>query len=156
MEGSRRLEVGRVDKPHGLRGEVVVTLTTNRLERLEPGSPLFVDGVRRTVDAARPHQHRFIVRLEGIDDKQDAEGLRGATLEADALADPDAVWVHELVGARVRGVDGAELGMVEAVEANPASDLLVLDSGALVPLAFVVDSDDGVLVIDPPPGLLEL
>jgi 16S rRNA processing protein RimM len=160
VEGPRRLEVGRVDKAHGLGGELVITLTTNRLERIESGSVLFVDGVARVVDRSRPHLRRFIVRLEGVADKEAADALRGAILEADALADPEAVWVHELVGAHVRDVDGVEVGVVEAVEANPASDLLVLDTGALVPLTFVIEHVDHpehiALVIDPPPGLLEL
>ena len=43
-----------------------------------------------------------------------------------------------------------------AVEANPAHDLLVLDSGALVPMVFVVEQRDGVVVIDPPDGLFDL
>ena len=52
--------------------------------------------------------------------------------------------------------DGAPVGTVTAVEANPAHDLLVLDGGALVPMVFVVEQRDGVLVIDPPDGLLDL
>ena len=53
-------------------------------------------------------------------------------------------------------VDGTERGVVTAVEANPASDLLVLDTGHLVPLRFVVARDDGRVTIDPPAGLFDL
>jgi 16S rRNA processing protein RimM len=56
----------------------------------------------------------------------------------------------------VRDRAGALLGSVVAVEANPAHDLLVLDGGALVPMVFVVSSDEGVVVVDPPDGLLDL
>jgi 16S rRNA processing protein RimM len=65
--------------------------------------------------------------------------------------------VHELVGAEVVDVDGVGHGRIEAVQDNPASDLLVLESGALVPLTFVVGWDErGVrLRIDPPPGLFD-
>jgi 16S rRNA processing protein RimM len=65
--------------------------------------------------------------------------------------------VHELVGAKVFDIDGAELGSVAAVEANPASDLLVLQDGGLIPLRFVIESDlaAGTLVVDIPEGLLD-
>ena len=63
--------------------------------------------------------------------------LRAEPPEADD-DDDDALWVHELIGAEVVDADGVDRGRVEAVLDNPASDLLVLDSGALVPLPFVV------------------
>ena len=73
------------------------------------------------------------------------------------MMDPDALWVHELIGSVVEDQSGSELGMVESVEANPASDLLVLDSGALIPLRFVVSSVPGERVtVDVPDGLLDL
>jgi 16S rRNA processing protein RimM len=77
-------------------------------------------------------------------------------LRAPALEDADALWVHELVGATVvRAGDGAEVGRVRAVVANPASDLLELEDGTLVPVRFVVSAGDGRVEVDPPPGLLE-
>jgi 16S rRNA processing protein RimM len=65
------------------------------------------------------------------------------------------LWVHELLGARVVEVDGTERGTVASVEANPASDLLVLDTGALVPLRFVVEHTKDRVVVDTPEGLFE-
>ena len=88
-------------------------------------------------------------------DHAGAEGLRGAVLSAEPLDDPDALWVHQLVGSEVVDTDGGAHGAVVAVEANPASDLLVLESGALVPLRFVVESGPGRVVVDPPAGLLD-
>jgi 16S rRNA processing protein RimM len=64
--------------------------------------------------------------------------------------------VHELIGATAVLVDGTEVGTVDGVEANPASDLLVLDSGALVPVVFVTAHEPGRVTIDPPEGLLDL
>lgn len=148
------LDIGRIDRPHGVRGDVLVTLTTNRLERLEVGAELESEAGALRVARVRPHQHRFIVGFEGVD-RERAEQLRGVVLRAQPLDDPDALWVHELIGREVVGLDGRRHGVVEAVEANPASDLLVLDGGGLVPLRFVVESDDERVVIDPPPGLLE-
>ncbi|HUR18110.1 MAG TPA: ribosome maturation factor RimM [Acidimicrobiales bacterium] len=150
------LEVGRVAKPHGLGGEVIVALVTNRAERVAPGSVLTTPAGELTVRSSSPHQGRWIVRFAEIAGREQAEALRGVVLSAPALDDPDALWVHELVGTEVAGTDGRSYGPVVEVEANPASDLLVLESGALVPLRFVVshDRDAGRIVIDPPEGLL--
>jgi 16S rRNA processing protein RimM len=151
------LQIGRITRAHGLGGEVVVVLVTDRLERVAPGSVLDADGRRLTVTASRPHQRNHIVSFEGVGDRDAAEQLQGATLRAPVIDDPNELWVHELIGARVVTIDGADVGVVDAVEANPASDILVLDNGALVPARFVVEQrDDTTVVIDPPEGLFDL
>ena len=99
---------------------------------------------------------RWLVSFRGVASREEAEGLRDAVLCAAPLADPDALWVHELVGAEVVDPAGAPIGVVEAVEANPASDLLVLAGGALIPLHFITDRQPGRLTAELPPGLLEL
>lgn len=153
-----RLEVGRVGRAHGLRGEVTVTPVTNVEARFQPGATLWIDGQPRVVASSRPNQHRYVIRFEGVDDRNAAELLRNKVVEAEPLPDaPEGeLWVHELIGSEVRDLAGAVLGSVVAVEANPAHDLLVLDGGALVPMVFVVSSADGVVVVDPPDGLLDL
>ena len=96
----------------------------------------------------------------GCERREDADVLVGKVLTGEAPVgdpDPDALWVHELVGSEVVEPDGTARGLVEAVQENPASDLLVLASGALVPLTFLVGRDDeGRLVVDVPAGLFEL
>ncbi len=152
------LEVGRIVKPHGLRGDVIVALSTNRHERVAVGATLR-DGTGRTfvVDRSSPHQGRFIVTLHGINSIEAADALRDTTLFAEPIDDPEALWVHELIGARVEDAAGTVLGTVAGVQANPASDLLVLEDGGLIPLRFVVDLDPGVRVtVDVPDGLLDL
>src|ERR671911_3235092 len=152
------LELGRVARPHGIRGEVVVMLHTDRPERTAPGAVLRTGDRTLIVASARPHQGRWLVRFEGITDRNGAEELRGATLVGEPLDDPGEgrIWVHELVGEEVRDVRGNTLGRVTGVEANPAHDLLVLDDGTLVPYVFVVDQQPGVLVVDLPDGLLDV
>ena len=142
-------------KPHGIRGEVIVELITDRTERLAPDTVLAADGGDLKVVASRPHQGRWIVAFDGVPDRSAAERLRGRVLRAEPLADADALWVHELVGADCVDTAGATLGRVESVEANPASDLLVLDTGGLIPLRFVVSHEPGRVVVDPPDGLLD-
>lgn len=151
------LLVGRVTRAHGLGGEVVVDLLSSEVEtRLAPGARLDTGDRTLVVRAARPHQDRWLVTFEGVSDRSAAEALRGTELHGEPLDDPDALWVHELVGAAVVDTAGAACGTVAAVVANPADDLLELDGGALVPVTFVVGWDDERrLVIDPPEGLLE-
>jgi 16S rRNA processing protein RimM len=156
-----RLVVGRVGRAHGLRGEVAVRFTSNRPERSEPGAVLFAGDRELVITASRPHQGRMLVCFDGVADRTAAEALQGVELTAarlgdDVELDDDELWVHEVVGAEVRDRAGAVVGRVVSVEANPAHDLLVLDSGALVPMVFVIEQRAGVVVIDPPDGLLDL
>jgi 16S rRNA processing protein RimM len=158
-DGPRLLEVGRITKAFGVRGEVLVALTTDRTSRLDPGSVLTTDRGDLTVRSSSKHQDRWIVAFAGLEDRDQAEAWRGTLLRAepvDDAEDDDALWVHELIGATVVLADGSEVGVVTAVEANPASDLLVLDSGALVPVVFVTGQTSGQVTIDPPEGLFDL
>jgi 16S rRNA processing protein RimM len=149
------LDVGRVVKPHGLRGEVIVELLTNRTERADAGTILHTDDGPMTITRSSRHQGRWIVQFEGVDTIDKANALRGTVLRAEPIEDPDALWVHELIGAQVVDTVGTDLGTVKAVEANPASDLLVLEGGGLIPLTFVAKTEPGRITVDPPPGLLD-
>jgi 16S rRNA processing protein RimM len=97
------------------------------------------------------------VAFDGIGSREAADTMRGLVLSAAPLDDDDVLWIHELIGARVRSADGVDRGVVESVQDNPAADLLVLDSGALVPVVFVVGTPrDGWIDVDTPDGLFEL
>ena len=152
------LEVGRITKTHGVRGDVLVLLSTERTERLAPGTVLSTDRGDLTVERATRHQDRWIVHFAGFGVREEADTWRGTVLRAEALddEDDDQLWVHELIGSAVALVDGTPVGTVEEVQANPAADLLVLSTGALVPVVFITDHADGTVTIDPPDGLLDL
>jgi 16S rRNA processing protein RimM len=156
----RLLDVGRVVRPHGIRGHVVVELWTNRAERMEPGAVLRSGDRHLEVRAASKlptsgRHERWVVDFEGCATREGAEAIRGATLQAAPIDVAGAMWVHELVGSTVADPAGNVLGVVTAVEANPASDLLVLDGDRLIPLTFVTAEGPGRLRADLPPGLLE-
>lgn len=152
-----RLEVGKIDKAHGVHGDVVVTLLSDRTERLDGGAVLFRDdGFQLTVKKSRPHQHRFIVEFAEIRGREAADAARGTMLFGDPIEDPDTLWVHELIGAPVVDVEGNSLGTTVSVLENPASDLLVLEDDSLIPLTFFVERlEDGTLIVDPPEGLFD-
>jgi ribosomal 30S subunit maturation factor RimM len=116
------------------------------------------DGGRRdlVVAASSPHGRRFIVLFETLTSRDDSDLLHGCTLLAEPLAsDADDLYVHELIGARVVDTAGVLHGTVTGVEANPASDLLVVDGKWYVPARFVVSQAGGEVVVDVPDGLFE-
>jgi 16S rRNA processing protein RimM len=167
--------VGRIIKPHGIRGELVVNLSTDSADlRFAVGSVLFVtarDGsVARslTVTAARPHTGRLLVCFEGVNGRDAADELRGVPLCATAvdlppIEDPDEFYDHQLEGLAVLTVTGAVVGTVREVMHGAGGELLVVDreggGEALVPfvrqIVPEVDVRGGRVVLDPPPGLLE-
>lgn len=150
------LEVGRIVKAHGIRGEVLVALSTDRTERVAPGARLHAGERVLEVLTSTPHQGKWIVAFDGVFDRNTAETLHGQVLKAEPLEDPEALWVHELIGSHVVGVDGTEIGVCESVLDNPAADLIVLGDGRLIPVTFVVEKAPGRVVVDPPEGLLDL
>ncbi|HEY8080612.1 MAG TPA: ribosome maturation factor RimM [Acidimicrobiales bacterium] len=157
MTAARRslLEVGKIVRPHGLQGSVVVRLVTDQVDRLGVASVLMTDHGELTVRSSRPLKDRFVVAFEGVDSVEAAESLRGVVLRAAPLALDDVLWVDEVIGATVVTTDGRTLGVVEAVEANPASDLLVVEGGVLVPVRFVVGGlIDRTVTVDVPEGLV--
>ena len=149
------LEIGHIRRAHGLRGQVAVELGTDRVERLTPGTRWYARGGWLTVTAASPHQGRWLVTFDEISDRTTAQRYTNTAVYAEPLDDPEELWVHDLIGAAVVEVDGTPRGICVSVVANPAADLLELDSGVLVPVVFVVDRSAGRVVIDPPDGLFE-
>jgi 16S rRNA processing protein RimM len=178
------LYVGRIARPHGLRGEVSVEVRTDDPDkRFAPGKVLVTDpGAvpsappdayrvpdRLTIEDVRAHQGRLIVAFEGVYDRNVAEALRGVLLCVDSaelgtLDDPDEFHDHQLVGLTAVTPAGETLGEVARVDHAPASDLLVLrrpeGHTALVPFvkAIVpeVDLAGGRVIVDPPEGLFDL
>jgi 16S rRNA processing protein RimM len=168
--------VGRIGRPHGIRGEVVVGVRTDEPEaRFAIGARLDTDPAGKgplTVAAVRWQSGELIVRFKGIRDRTAAGELGGTWLSVDSAAlapldDPDEFRDHDLVGLTVRTTAGAIVGEVTDV-LHHGQDLLAIKPARagdpageiLVPFvkAIVTDVDvaAGTLVIDPPRGLLNL
>jgi 16S rRNA processing protein RimM len=164
--------VGRIGRPHGVRGEVTVEVRTDDPDlRFVPGAVFATEPPSRgpvTVAGVHWHSGTLLLRIEGVADRTAAEDLRNTELliavdDLPVIDDPDSFYDHQLVGLTARLADGGVLGEVTAVR-HEAQDLLVvrrLDGvEALVPfVAAIVPTVDvaaGFLVVDPPEGLLDL
>lgn len=165
-----QLVIGRIGRPHGLRGDVSVEVRTDDPERrFAPGTAVATDPVSAgplVIESRRWHSGVLLVRFEGVNDRNRAEDLRGTTLVIDSADippsdDPDEFYDHQLIGLAVVTPDGERVGEVSDV-LHHGQDLLVVRRGgtevyvpfvkALVP---VVDLDKGILVVDGPAGLLD-
>jgi 16S rRNA processing protein RimM len=168
--------VGRVGKPHGLRGEVTVEVRTDEPERrFTVGSRLRAEPPRGsasaltalTVARTRWHQGVLLATFDELTDRNAAEAARGILLHVtldpeESPDDPDEFYDHQLVGLAAYDVDGAALGQVHGLVHGAAQDLLTVRTpdgrDALVPfvkaLVPEVDIAGGRIVIADRPGLV--
>jgi 16S rRNA processing protein RimM len=164
--------VGRLGRPHGVRGDVNVELRTDEPERrFAAGTSLITDNLAHptlTIETMRWHSGRLLLHLQGVNDRSMVEELRGVVLSVDVdpderPTDPDEFYDHQLVGLAVVDRAGVELGTVGEV-VHGAQDLLVVKRpegrDAMVPfvasLVPEVDVSAGRIVVDLPDGLLDL
>ena len=169
-----QLVVGRIVRPHGVRGELAVEVRTDDPElRLAAGAVLATEpAAAGPLTVARTHWHsgRLLVKFESVEDRNAAEQLRGTLLLVDAadledLADPDEFRDHQLIGLTVIAPGDEDVGTVADV-LHFGQDLLVVAgrgkrAGAEIMIPFVsaivtdVDLAAGLMRIDPPVGLLD-
>lgn len=166
-----QLQVARIGKPHGIRGEVTVQVLTDApAERFVAGTEFVVEPASAgplTVRSARWNKDILLLGFEEIADRNAAEAIRGAKLfiETEELDDDgeEGWYEHELVGLQAR-VGAQTVGKVAALNTMPAQDLLVIESvdGKEILVPFVdeivpeVNVEEGYILITPPEGLFEL
>jgi 16S rRNA processing protein RimM len=161
MMSAELLEVGTIAKAHGVRGDLIIRPLSNVPERFGKGAVLVVQEPRLqelVIERSQAYQRGWLVHIKGVDSRSEAEQLCGTILFGEPMEYDDALALHEMIGAMVIDSSGVPRGRVIAVEANPAADLLVLESAALVPFTFVVrfDADSAEVIVDVPEGLFEL
>jgi len=164
--------VGRIARPHGLRGEVIVNPETDFVEeRFASGATMWMksdDGEQElTITSARVQNGRPVIGLLGFSSVEDVERLAGVELRVpeQALQSlPDGVFYqHQLVGCVVETIAGERVGGVTRVEGGAGGSLLAVDGARgeiLIPFArhicVDIDVDARRIRIEPPDGLLEL
>ncbi len=169
-----QLVVGRISRPHGVRGELAVEVRTDDPElRLAAGAVLATEPAAAgplTVTRARWHSGRLLLSFDGVTGREQADQLRGILLVVDSaeledVAGPDEFRDHQLIGLTVIGPGGEHIGEVSDV-LHHGQDLLVIAgvgqrAGVEIMVPFVaelipeVDLPGRRLVIDPPAGLLD-
>jgi 16S rRNA processing protein RimM len=170
-EEHMQLQVARIGKPHGIRGEVTVQVLTDAPEdRFVPGTEFVVEPESAgplTVNSARWNKDILLLGFDGIETRNEAETLRGAKLfiETEELdEDDDEGWYeHELVGLEAR-VGSRVVGKVAALNTMPVQDLLLVKTpdGEEILVPFVeqivpeVNIEEGFILLTPPDGLFEL
>ena len=166
MQTIRRV-VGRIAKPHGVRGEMQVEVRTDEPEvRFQVGATLLMEETSVKLEAVKIHGKYLIVKFEGFNTRNDVEELRNRLLEVevnidDVPNDEDEFYDYQLVGLRVL-VNSEVIGVTKEVLHLPGQDVLVVTQGdqeVLVPFVKEIVTEVHVaekyLVVNPPPGLLE-
>jgi 16S rRNA processing protein RimM len=164
MRGDARIEIGRIARAHGIRGEVVIATHDPASDVLSGLEAVWIGGVEKRILEARGTHRGWLVQLDGIATRNDAETLRGQAVEIDREAldlDDDDVLLDDLVGCKVKLVDGSPWGTIVEIQSG-MQDLLVIHDGELerlLPLVdeFVtaIDLAAGVVTVSPPDGLPE-
>jgi 16S rRNA processing protein RimM len=160
-----RRPVGRIGRPHGVRGEVTFLPDTDDPGRFAVGSSMqTTSGRDLVITSVAPYRDRgLILGFEGVTDRRGAESLRGYILTVDAAdrrpLDDGEFWPEDLVGLEAVTPFGEHLGVVSGVEVGTAQDRVVVTSPTgvevLVPFVddIVADPEGGRIVIDAPEGL---
>lgn len=159
------IAIGRVCKPHGIRGELV--LSSMYENALRPGLRLAIGEGQFELLSLRETPSGFLVRLKGVVNRSEAEALSGLTVYVSAaslpqLPDGEFYW-HEVIGLKVVAAD-VELGRVVDILRTGAHDIYVVHSAdkreyffpAVEEIVTKIDVQRGVMIVDPPEGLLDI
>ncbi len=171
---AEHIAVGRIKGPHGIKGEVKILSLTDFPSRFRPGLVLFISPPlgqiqRLTIESMKPKAKDLIIKFEDIDTREQAESLRGRSLEVsvDELENlPEGeYWQFQIVGLEVYTTDNLYLGRVSDILQTGANDVYVVESAepereqVLIPaikqVVKRVDLKKGILIIEPMPGLLK-
>jgi 16S rRNA processing protein RimM len=166
MAGPRedRVEIGYVARAHGIRGELRVVTHDPESTTLSSAPSVCIGDASYRVRKARSVDGGFLVTLEGVADRNQAERLKGkpVLVDRELVASEDEVLLSELVGCQLVLDSGEVWGQVAAIESSPYQDRLVVHHDGVERLLPVVDAfildidlDTATIVVDPPEGLPE-
>ncbi|MEE9216204.1 MAG: ribosome maturation factor RimM [Anaerolineales bacterium] len=161
------LAVGRIVRPHGIRGELIVEPYSETIRSIEAGSVVFIESLQTpyTILALRSHRNRLILRIDGCEDRDAAEKFRGSELliptpAAEPL--PDGVYYRwQILGLSVNEEAGRHLGTVVEILETGANDVYIIRGDgtrelllpAIEDVILEVDLKGGQLLVRLPDGL---
>lgn len=160
------VEVGRIGRPHGIRGEVTFLPTEGAADMLASSVALYLESgdVLRVVSMRRGSGDRLLLRLEGVESREQATSMTGRAVyvRREDLPEPEAGWyIGDLVGLEVLDSSGRRLGRVTGLLPTGGVEVLEIEGElgswmlpATEPLVLDVDLDGGCMTVDPPEGLL--
>ena len=151
MEPFDPVEIGRVVAPHGRRGTVRVRATGSG-RHLREGVEPFVAGRRRRISLVRWTPKGFLVDLDDVGHRSEADGLRGEGLVLDRreldAPEEDEFYVDDLVGLTAVGEGGEVLGKVSETFETPAHEVLVVRESEDAPVFYVPFTHEHVPHVD--------
>lgn len=171
MSDSLRLELGRVIKAVGLKGELKLLLSEDFWPEILESKNLVLEGTEASgevkIDSVRPAGHCIILKLEGVESREEADELRDCILVFESedldVPGPDGVRPFQVIGLDVKLAEGGTLGKVVDLEPMPAQPLLVVKGKEreyripfVEPIVRDWNAEKGWIEIDPPAGLLEI
>ena len=176
-EAPQHLVVGHLNKAHGTKGEIFIwPLTDHPESTFAPGVDLYLgdangdlptDPPTLRIESSRAYRRGFLVRFEGVHDRKGVEGLLDryvmrATEQIEELAEGETFY-HDLLGMEVVTVEGEQVGeVIEVYELRPADFLEIRGPEKTFMIPYIsemiqsVSVADNRIVLDPPPGLLEV
>ncbi len=164
------LAAGRVVRPHGVRGEVLLEASVDLAGNLEAGAAVYLGRAHRraVIQTIRPHQDRYIVHFDGSSDRGDAEAMRGLSVfipsQGAEPLDEGAYYYWEILGLEVFADADEHLGRVTRIIETGANDVYVVSQEgggellipAIASVILDVDLEHGRLRVKLIPGLREI
>ena len=161
------IEVGKITRAVGIKGEVSVYPYTDYIERFEELDSVFIGEKRYYIDSVRYQKNMAVIRFKDVNDRNAAEKLRGSilTIKREDLRelDEDEYFIFDLIGLEAVDTDGVHIGTVTDVLQNTAQDLYEIEDDAgkkhLVPAVYEIvtdiDIENGKMVINKIEGLFD-
>lgn len=165
--GLEFIAIGQVIAPWGLKGKLKVTIATDFPQRFAPHSQIYIDRQPMTIASTEWHKGKVIIKLDTIDDIEEAEKLRGQAVEihhSQLHPLPEGQYYHfQLIGLEVWTTEGKRLGKVVSILSAQSNDNYVVSSNegeilipAIEDVVKSIDLENGRITIEAIEGLLNL
>ena len=161
------ITIGRILAPWGVKGKLKVKIETDFPQRFTPGAKVYINQQPMTIDSAEWHRGKLVVKLSAIDSIEEAQKLRGKTLEIHYRQvqplSKGKYYYFQMIGLEVWTTRGELLGKVSEILTTGSNDIYVVGNAkgeilipAIEDVVKSVDLDQGQMVIEPIEGLLSL